>query len=113
CLSRLGLEPGAGLVECKSSVDRVTVSELRDFGAKCLFHRVRFGILVARAGTTGFDDKFSSAQDAELVRRRFQVDAVTVLVLDITALRDKSRTLRGLQDDLSADYNHLVFGPVP
>src|SRR5436309_5012478 len=51
-LSDFGLEPGFGLVECKSSKNRIGVSQLRDFGTKCLFHRVRFGILVARAGIT-------------------------------------------------------------
>ena len=44
----LGLEAGCGLVECKSSAGKVGVSDLRDFGAKCLFHRVSFGILVRR-----------------------------------------------------------------
>jgi hypothetical protein len=42
-LAPIGLEPGCGLVECKSSQGRVTARELRDFGAKCLFHRVKFG----------------------------------------------------------------------
>jgi Restriction endonuclease len=116
-LTQLGLEPGCGLVECKSSKGPVDVSELRDFGAKCLFHRVRFGILVARSGITGgkakAKDLFKDLQHAELTRRRFQVDGLTLLVLDISHLRDKSRELRGLLDELRSDYRQLVFGPVP
>lgn len=116
-LAQLGLEPGSGLVECKASSGKVNVSELRDFGAKCLFHRVRFGILVARAGITGGDvaasDLFKEPQNAELTRRRFQVDGLTILVLDISQLRGRSRELRGLLDELRTDYRQLVFGPVP
>lgn len=112
-LTQLGLEPGCGLVECKSSAKPVDVSELRDFGAKCPFHRVKFGILLARAGITKGQVRFSDPQHAELTRRRFQVDGLTVLVLDISQLRGKSGELRGLQDALRADYRHLVFGPVP
>ena len=67
--TQLGLEPGCGLVECKSSSGKVDVADLRDFGAKCVFHRVRFGILVARAGITGGkvnpDDLFKEPQNAE------------------------------------------------
>lgn len=116
-LTQLGLESGCGLVECKSSSGKVDVSELRDFGAKCLFHRVRFGILMARAGITGGkadpDDLFKEPQNSELTRRRFQADGLTILVLDISQLRDRSRALRGLLDDLRADYRQLVFGPIP
>lgn len=112
-LCDLGLEPGFGLVECKSSQNTVGVSELRDFGSKCLFHRVRFGILVARAGVTKGLAKFAEPRNSELVRRRFQVDGLTLLVLDISHLRNKSFDLRGLQDDLKADYRRLVFGEVP
>lgn len=108
----IGLEPGCGLVECKSSKGPVTSKELRDFGAKCLFHRMRFGILMARAGITGSSDKFKEPQNAELVRRRFQLDGLTLLVLDINQLRGKSRELRGVQYELSADYKELVFGPM-
>jgi hypothetical protein len=115
-LAQLGLEPGCGLAECKASSGKVDVSELRDFGAKCLFHRVRFGILVARAGITGGkvtpDDLFNEPKYAELTRRRFQIDGLTLLVVDISQLRDKSRELRGLHDELQADYRQLVFGPV-
>jgi len=112
-LSTLGLDPGFGLVECKSSKDPVSVSELRDFGAKCLFHRVHFGILVARAGTTGSESLFKEPQNAELVRRRFQTDGLTILVLNERQLRGKARELRGLQDELNSDHRLLVFGPVP
>jgi len=111
-LSDLGLEPGFGLLESKSSKKPVGVSELRDFGSKCLFHRVRFGILVARAGVTKGLVRFAEPRNAELVRRRFQVDGLTLLVLDISHLRGKSQELRGLQDDLRADYRRLVFGEV-
>jgi len=116
-LAQLGLEPGCGLVECKSSAGPVDVTELRSFGAKCLFHRVKFGILVARSGVTGGKaktrDLFKDLQNAELTRRRFQVDGLTLLVLDMSHLRDRSRELRGLLDELRADYRELVFGPVP
>lgn len=112
-LSDLGLESGFGLVECKSSQDAVSVSDLRDFGAKCLFHRVKFGILVARAGITGGTVAFKEPQHAELTRRRFQIDGLTVLVLDISQLRGKARELRGLLDELRADYRRLIFGPTP
>jgi hypothetical protein len=115
-LAQLGLEPGCGLVECKSSAGKVGVTDLRDFGAKCLFHRVKFGILVARAGITGNhvrpDNLFKEQQNAELTRRRFQADGLTVLVLDITQLRRKSQQLRGLLDELRQDYRQVVFGPV-
>jgi len=111
-LSDLGLEPGFGLVECKASKNAVGVTELRDFGAKCLFRRVRFGILVARAGVTKGLARFKEAGNAELVRRRFQVDGLTLLVLDISHLRGKSRELRGVLDDLKTDYRRLVFGGV-
>jgi hypothetical protein len=116
-LTQLGLEPGCGLVECKSSSGKVDVSELRDFGTKCLFHRVRFGILVARAGITGSDvnvnDLFKEPQNAELTRRRFEADGLTILVLDISQLRGRSSELRGLLNELRTDYRKLVFGPVP
>ena len=46
-LAQIGLEAGPGLIECKSSVGKVRARELRDFGTKCLFHRVKFGILFA------------------------------------------------------------------
>ncbi len=112
-LSDMGLESGFGLVECKSSKNPVGVAALRDFGSKCLFHRVKFGILVARAGVTKGLAKFKEPRNAELVRRRFQVDGLTLLVLDISHLRGKSYELRGLQDDLRADYRRLVFGDLP
>jgi hypothetical protein len=107
----IGLDAGRGLVECKSSRAKVTAKELRDFGAKCLFHRVKFGILIARAGTTGSPDIFENHHGAELTRRRFLLDGLTLLVLDITQLRGKSRELRVLRDALFADHELLVFGP--
>lgn len=112
-LSILSLPPGDGLVECKSSGKSIASRELREFGAKCNFHRVKFGILVARSGITGKQAGQSGEMaSAELVRRRAQVDGLTILVLDILQLRGKSRELRGLQDELAADYDHLVFGPM-
>jgi hypothetical protein len=111
-LSPVGLEAGCGLVECRSSEGRVQAKELRDFGAKCLFHRVKYGILIARTGTTGCDSKYEEPQSAELVRRRFQLDGLTLLVLDIKQLRGASRNLRGVQAGLSSDYKALVFGPI-
>jgi len=111
-LSRLVLDAGPGLVECKSSKDPVTSEELRNFGAKCLFHRVSFGILVALAGVTGGGGAPKEPTAAELVRRRFQLDGLTLLVLTIDDLRGKWKELRGLQDPLGADLDKLVFGPV-
>ena len=112
-LTRLPMPAGPGLVECKSSKRPVGVDELRDFGAKCLFHRVGFGILIARTGITGKGPpELAEPTHAELVRRRFQVDGLTLLLLDMTQLRDKARELRGLQEELAADYDRLVFGPI-
>ena len=54
---------------------------------------------------------FKEPQNAELTRPRLQIDGLTILVLDITQLRGKSRQLRGLMDDLRKDYRQLVFGP--
>lgn len=111
-LSRLRLPLGPGLVECKSSKGPLTVSQLRDFGAKCLFHRVGFGILIARAGISGGGrPKFAEPTRAELVRRRFLLDGLTLLVLDFSMLHEKTHNLRGLQDELAADHDWLVFGP--
>lgn len=107
----IGLEQGCGLVECKSSKGPVTSAELRNFGAKCSFHRVHFGILFARAGTTGGRERFKEPGEAELVRRRFLLDGLTILVLDMSQMRDRCRELRGLADELARDYRELVFGP--
>jgi hypothetical protein len=112
-LTQLRLPAGAGLVECKSSGNNVASSELRDFGAKCLFHRVAFGILVVRSGITGSGEpKWRHQGQAELVRRRFLADGLTIVVLDISQLRGKAQELRGLQDVLAADHDRLVFGPI-
>lgn len=109
----LPLAPGPGLVECKASRGPVAVSELRDFGAKCQFHRVSFGVLVARSGITGGGGaQFQEPTHAELVRRRLLVDGLTILVLDISHLRGKTRELRGLQEVLAADHDRLIFGPI-
>ena len=111
-LGPIGIDSGCGLIECRASKGKVKAKELRDFGAKCLFHRVKFGILIARAGTTGGSDKFEEPQGAELVRRRFQLDGLTLLVLDMNQLRGTSQSLRGVSDGLSEDYKDLVFGPI-
>ncbi len=87
-LGELGLDTSFGLVECKASKEPVSVKELRSFGATCLFHRVKFGILVARAGITGGTSSFAEPQHAELVRRRFQADGLTILVLSLAQLRN-------------------------
>jgi hypothetical protein len=113
CVMVLPLAPGPGLVECKASKDPVTVSDLRDFGSKCQFHRVGFGILVARSGITGGNGTpFQEPTSAELVRRRLLVDGLTILVLDISHLRGKAHELRGLQEVLAADHDLLTFGPI-
>src|SRR5260370_18922676 len=39
-LTVLPLESGPGLIECKSSGEKIKVHELRDLGSKCQFHRV-------------------------------------------------------------------------
>jgi hypothetical protein len=110
-LSELDLVPGFGLVECKSSQQRVSAADLREFGAKCLFHRVRFGILGTLAGISG--ENRNALAEAELVRRRFQVDGLTILHIKLRDLRNKSRNLRGIQDALQEDYQRLVFGDDP
>jgi hypothetical protein len=110
-LTILPIEAGPGLVECKSSGNPVTVSELRDFGSKCLFHRVKFGVMVARAHITGYN-LFDIPHRGELVRRRFLLDGLTILVIDISDLRGRARDLRGLQEPLAADHDNLVFGPI-
>ena len=107
------LPMGYGLVECKAEEGAVGSGTLREFGAKCQFHRVQFGILVARAGITGEKKVFQNPTAAELVRRRFLSDGLTVLVLDIDDLRGgQDRELRGLHDALFDDYQELVFGQI-
>jgi hypothetical protein len=112
-IAQIGLETGAGLVECKSSGDPVTARDLRDFGAKCLFHRVKFGILVARSGVTGAAKQSDAWQNAMLVRRRFQLDGLTLLLLTMRDLRGRSTGLRGVAQALAADHKSLTFGPLP
>src|SRR5207248_11357244 len=102
-----------GLVGCKSSGDTIAVHELRDFGSKCQFHRVSFGVIVAMANITGSDKSvFSDPQYSELVRRRFLADGLTILVLDLSKLLCRAREMRSLQEPLAADYDFLVFGPI-
>src|SRR5262249_38787133 len=50
---------GYGLVECKAEEGPVDSPTLREFGAKCQFHNVKFGILVARAGIKGAKTAFT------------------------------------------------------
>jgi len=112
-LTVLSLVPGPGLIECKSSGHKIAVHELRDFGSKCLFHRVSFGVLVALANITGSDRSiFSDPQYSELVRRRFLADGLTILVLDLSKLRCRAREMRCLQEPLAEDHDLVVFGPI-
>jgi hypothetical protein len=106
------LPVGYGLVECKAEKKAVDSATLRDFGAKCQFHRVNFGILVARSGIKGAGAKFKNPVGAELARRRFLSDGVTLLVLDMEDLQCQDRELRGLHDALFNDYQRLVFGQI-
>lgn len=103
---------GYGLVECKAEKSAVDSATLRDFGAKCQFHRVNFGILVARSGIKGTGPKFKNPVGAELARRRFLSDGLTLLVLDMEDLHCQDRELRGLHDALFNDYQRLVFGQI-
>lgn len=112
-LGHLDLPGSYGLVESKSSADPVSAADLRNFGAKCIFHRASFGILVARAGTTGSNRpmaKFGDATAAELTRRRFMIDGLTLLVIDESHLRDSIWDVRGLQVPLKNDLERVRFG---
>jgi hypothetical protein len=73
---------------------------------------VSFGILVARAGLKDGGARFKNEIGAELARRRFLSDGLTLLVLDIDQLRCQDRELRGLHDGLFNDYQRLVFGQI-
>jgi hypothetical protein len=106
------LPVGYGLVECKAETKPVDSATLRDFGAKCQFHRVNFGILVTRAGLKDGGARFKNAIGAEIARRRFLSDGLTLLVLDIGHLHRQDRELRGLHDALFNDYQRLVFGQI-
>lgn len=109
-LTRLDLPGGAGLVECKAEKAPIGADQLRAFGAKCQFHRVQFGVLVTLGGITGGHAAFANPQAAELVRRRFRMDGITLLTLSIEHLRNRAAELRGLQEPLYEDYQRLVFG---
>ena len=112
-LTVLPLAPGPGLIECKSSGEKIAVHELRDFGSKCQFHQVSFGVIVALANITGSDKSiFSDPQYSELVRRRFLADGLTILVLDLSKLLCRAREMRCLQEPLAEDHDFLVFGPI-
>ena len=89
------------------------MNELRDFGCKCQFHHVSFGVLVAKANITGSSaDIFTDPQYSELVRRRFLADGLTILVLDLSKIRGRAREMRCLQEPLADDHDFLVFGPI-
>jgi len=103
---------GYGLVECKAVEGAVDSATLRAFGMNCLLHKVQFGILVSRARITGGGVRFKDPTGAELTRRRFLGDGLTLLVLDISQLRGQDRELRGLHDALFDDYQRLVFGHI-
>ncbi|MFL5243173.1 MAG: restriction endonuclease [Gemmataceae bacterium] len=112
-LSVLPLAPGPGLIECKSSDGKISVNDLRDFGGKCQFLHVTFGVLVAKANITGSGANiFADPQYSELVRRRFLADGLTILVLDLSMLRCRAREMRCLQEPLAQDHDLLVFGPI-
>lgn len=111
-LCKLPLSEGPGIVECKSTADKVSCAELRDFGMKCVLLQVKFGILVARTGIAGAGSLFDEPTHAELIRRQFIAQGLTILVVNLSQLRNKSRELRGLQDELSLDHDLLVFGPI-
>lgn len=112
-LTVLPLAPGPGLIECKSSGEKIAVHELRDFGSKCQFHRVSFGVIVALANITGSDKGIlSDPQYSELVRRRFLADGLTILVLDLSKLLCRAREMRCLQEPLAEDHDFLVFGSI-
>lgn len=112
-LSWLELPVGPGLVECKSGIGKIRSSVLREFGARCLFHQVGFGILVARTGITGAGPaRLAEPSAGELVRRRLLLEGVTVLVLDVAAIHGRATDLRGLQEPLIQDHERLVFGPL-
>jgi hypothetical protein len=107
------LPQGYGLVECKAEKGAVDSATLRDFGTKCLFHRVEFGILVAKEGLKGARTVYTDLKGAELVRRRFLSEGLTLLVLDMDDLNGRpDRELRGLHDALFDDYQELVFGKI-
>jgi hypothetical protein len=107
------LPMGYGLVECKAERNAIDSATIRDFGSKCLFHRVQFGILIARTGITGAGSVYTDPRGAELVRRRFLADGLPLLVLDIRQLSaGLDRELRGLHDALFDDYQELVFGRI-
>jgi hypothetical protein len=106
------LPQGYGLVECKAEKKEVNSATLRDFGMKCLLHKVQFGILVAQAGIKGSRVVFQDLTGAELVRRRFLSDGLSLLVLDINHLIRYKQELRGLHDALFDDYQELVFGRI-
>jgi hypothetical protein len=104
---------GYGIVECKAEEGPVNSPTLREFGAKCQFHRVQFGILIARSGIKGAKTVFTDLTAAELVRRRFLGEGLTILVLELDHLRGGcDRELRGLHDALFEDYQNLVFGQI-
>lgn len=105
------LPSGYGLVECKAEINRIDAPTIRDFGAKCQFHRVGLGILVTMRGITKGTNR-SDPVGAELVRRRFLNDGLTLLVLDMDAIRNRDCELRGLHDELMNDYQRLVFGQI-
>jgi hypothetical protein len=109
-LARALLASGPGLVECKATKTPVGAPQLREFGAKCSFHRVKFGILATMSGISG--TRRSMDSNAELVRRRLLVDGITIIVLRLQDFRGVSRNLRCLQDAIAKDHDELVFGPI-
>jgi hypothetical protein len=114
-LTHFELPTAFGLVECKHHDSNIGAKDLRDFGAKCLFHSVKIGILVARSGLTGNGHAGSDSAEithAELARRRWLQQGVTLLTVSEEDLKVAQFNLRGLGDALYRDWKQLVFGQV-
>lgn len=106
----LYLPDGYGLVECRSTKDPVGAPELRDFGAKCFMHGARYGILAARSGITGGENKYRAAQ---LTRRKFLNQGIILLAVNQDELREARLQRQGLANALRNDYEVLAFGAPP
>jgi hypothetical protein len=103
----LGVLHGYGLVECRATSDPVGAAELRDFGAKCFMHDATFGLLASLKGITGEKDKITAAH---LTRRKFFHQGITLLVVNLTDLREARSQIDVLGKALRNDYERLAFG---
>lgn len=102
----LQLPDGYGLVECRARREPVGAPDLRDFGAKCFVHGVRYGIIAAGSGITG-KGKYTAAQ---LTRRKFFNQGIVLLVVGQDELQKSPLVRRGLASALRDDYERLAFG---